>query len=205
MFVVSRKTVDSDMLRIFNDRFYLAYQKKGFATADIIDEWLQKVFFPAVQRQKDIEFQRTGYNGHAVLLLDGFTGHSKAFEKYDLDELGIKLVYLVPHSSHLTQPLDLGIFGIQKIFTQQQQKSVSLTSQTDHIRRILIGMEKASVSQNIISAFEQAGLVREYTRDAGDNLNDCLITLKADKQYARHFGNTRYEFDEDTQMWRINI
>ena len=205
MFVVPRKTVDSDMLRIFNDRFYLAYQKKGFATADIIDEWLQKVFFPSVQRQKEIEFKRSGYQGHAVLLLDGFAGHAKAFEKYNLDELGIKLVYLVPHSSHLTQPLDLGIFGIQKIFTQQLRKSVTLSPQTDHIRRILVGMEKASVSQNIISAFEQAGLVRVYSRETCDCLNDCLITLTADKKYARHFGNTHYEFDEENGMWRINI
>ncbi len=157
------------------------------------------------EKKKEIEFKRSGYQGHAVLLLDGFAGHAKAFEKYNLDELGIKLVYLVPHSSHLTQPLDLGIFGIQKIFTQQLRKSVTLSPQTDHIRRILVGMEKASVSQNIISAFEQAGLVRVYSRETCDCLNDCLITLTADKKYARHFGNTHYEFDEENGMWRINI
>ena len=46
----------------------------------------------------------------------------------NLEKLGIKLVYLIPHSSHLTQPLDLGIYGIQKTFTNQQPKHIIFTT-----------------------------------------------------------------------------
>ena len=58
-------------------------------------------------------------------------------------------------------------------------------------------MEKASVSQSIISAFEDSNLVRVYSREACDCPNDCSITLSANKKHARHFGNTHYEFDEE--------
>ena len=137
-----------------------------------------------------------------MLILDGFSGHHKALQKYNLEEKGIKPVYLVPHSSHLTQPLDLGIFGAQKTITQGARKKHGLTYQTDHIRRILIGLEKASISDNIISAFAQDGIWREYSKSACNSLDDSLITLTASKDRARCFGNHEVP---NFESWRIAI
>ena len=118
LLIIPRKTVDSVLLkRLCINNTMIKFQEKGYANTDLIRYWFEHVFFPELRRKREEERERTGYDGNAVLILDGFSSHKLALESFDLKEEHLTLVYLVPHSSHLTQPLDLVIFASQKLYT----------------------------------------------------------------------------------------
>ena len=100
LLIIPRKTIDS--IANCNNVLIKRSQEKGFANTELIKLWLKRIFFPEVARRKAEERNRSSYNGHAVVILDGFSCHKKALDEYNPDEMGIKVVFLVPHSSHLT-------------------------------------------------------------------------------------------------------
>lgn len=118
--IFPRKTVDSILLnKLTSNYLLLKYQSKVYSYCDLIQYWLEKIFFPHVKVKQYEEFQRSGYSGYAYLIFDDFSGHSKALEKYDLESLKIKIIYLVPHASHILQPLDIVIFHCKKSIQQR--------------------------------------------------------------------------------------
>ena len=204
LLIIPRKTLDSDsILRVCSSNVLIQYQKKGFANTDLIKTWLEEVFFPEVERKLKIEQERTGYSGDAVLILDGFSCHHKALECYDLASRHIKLVYLAPHSSHLTQPLDLVIFALQKRVTTQRLCRQSFGQQTDSIRRIIQGLQTASTTENIVAAFESAGIMRTFSRNTVTHFNGYMPTAKVERRIARFFKDPSYVQYRD--HWRIEI
>lgn len=159
LMIVTRKTIDSDIFHyIPKSCFDLAYQENGFMTKIIFKKWLESVFIPFVKRKKE----KYEYEGKTVLLMDGLRAHKAAAEELQdvLEEEGIEVIFLVPHTSDQTQPLDLGIFSIQKSITQNQSKvPQGLKGQNARLYKILNGIFKALTPMNCCAAFRQAGLV----------------------------------------------
>lgn len=58
-----------------------------------------------------IKFQEKVFN-NLVPILDDMAANDEAFKEIDLFNYHLKVIYLVPHSSHLTNPLDLVVFSI---------------------------------------------------------------------------------------------
>jgi hypothetical protein len=58
-----------------------------------------------------------GYNGPAIVILDGCTRHAIERIQVGLWAKGIYITPLPPHSSDQTQPLDLGVFAVVKRFS----------------------------------------------------------------------------------------
>ena len=204
LLIIPRKTVDSSLLkRLTISNVSIHHQKKGFANTEIISKWLEDEFFPEIRRRREVEMKRSGYDGPAVLILDGFSCHKKALDCFNLEEYGVKTVFLVPHSSHLTQPLDLVLFSTQKRFTTTGRLSIKLSEQADSIRRIISGVQQSSTSENIISAFESAGIVRTFSKESISSFNDAMPTVRVVKGLSRYFkeANVAYTIDE----WRIPI
>ena len=56
----------------------IKFQEKGYANMQVIHQWFAKVFFPTLRRKREEEKQRTGYDGYAVLTLDGFPSQKKS-------------------------------------------------------------------------------------------------------------------------------
>ena len=163
LLILPRKTLDSVLLkRITCNNVMLKYQEKGYANTDIIIKWLEEIFLPTVEYKWKEENKRSGYNGNAVLILDGFSSHAKALSHFQLNNYHLTLVYLVPHSSHLSQPLDLVIFCLQKLFTIRRRISNPLSAQADKIRSILKGLQESCSTENIVSAFEAAGIFHYF-------------------------------------------
>ena len=95
---------DQDRLRFYST-------ENSFITSDVFGAWLCEVLIPEVFRRREVLRQRLGaFNPNAVLIMDGCTVHQKPELLQLLRNHRIKPVFLVPHSSHLTQPLDVGIF-----------------------------------------------------------------------------------------------
>ena len=87
----------------------------SFITGDVFMQWLNDIFIPHVEATRETLRRRLGaFNERAVLILDGCSCHTNERFRQFLESKNITMMFLVPHSSHLTQPLDLGVFGLVK-------------------------------------------------------------------------------------------
>ena len=204
LIIIPRKTIDSCFLkRICCSNVLIKTQEKGFANTELIKFWLENIFFPVVAQKLDEERKRSGYQGNAVLILDGFSCHRKALESFNLEERHVTVVFLVPHSSHLTQPLDLVIFFAQKKYTTTMRSMNGLSSQADCLRRIIHGLQQASTTENIVSAFESAGIVRTYNKRSVNEFNNSMPLARVAKGYSRYFKDDSFTYAIDN--WHIPI
>lgn len=88
-------------------------------TSDFVGyHWLERVFEP--NTTPEIASERR------LLIVDGHSSHVKArFIAFCMDHL-IDLCILPPHSSHLTQPLDVGVFGPLKAKMSAEVRAAGL-------------------------------------------------------------------------------
>lgn len=89
------------------------------------------------------ESKRGGYNGNAVLIIDSFSSLAKDLSHFQLNNYHLTLVYLVPHSSHLSQPFDLVVFCLQKFVTIRRRLLNPLSAQADTIRSTLKSLQES--------------------------------------------------------------
>jgi hypothetical protein len=75
----------------------------GWTSNDIGLAWLRQIFIP-----------QTVSNDYRLLLLDGHKSHATYEFMWECYINRIALVYLIPHSSHILQPLDLACFSLLK-------------------------------------------------------------------------------------------
>jgi hypothetical protein len=126
----------------------------GWTSNNHAYEWLTTLFEPETRR---IDGKRR------LLLLDGHGSHLTArFIAFCLDK-NIDLVCLPPHTSHLLQPLDVGIFSLLKrALSAEIEKLFRLD--TRRIPRIewteayIIARAKTFTSRNIESSFRASGI-----------------------------------------------
>ena len=101
---------------------------------------------------------------YRMLVLDGHESHeSIAFQTY-CKENDIICLRLPPHSSHLTQPLDVGCFGnLKRSYGDQINEFIK--AHIKHISKVEFfiafkaAYEKSITSQNMKSGFRGAGLI----------------------------------------------
>lgn len=186
--IIPRKTVDSSTFKRLNcNNLLIKHQEKGFANTDIIKIWLEQIFFPNIEKKLQEEKERSGFDGKAVLILDGCSCHAAALKQYNLDEKKLTLIYLVPHSSHITQPLDLVSFALQKKFTYGRRLSTKIGEQADKLRMIIRGMQESSSSDNITASFESAGIFRDYSSIPKKNFNEMMPIGIVVKEGCRYY------------------
>ncbi|EMT73018.1 hypothetical protein FOC4_g10001867 [Fusarium odoratissimum] len=99
-----------------------------------------------------------------ILILDGHKSHITVEIMYLAWINKVQLLYLPPHSSHATQPLDVGIFGILKRFFHEETEQYATFEARSpiqkrwFIRAYEIARLKALTSINIRHAFRGAGI-----------------------------------------------
>ena len=170
--------------------------EKGFVTTAIFKIWLRDVFLKAVEAKRtELRGLIGDFDDRAVLILDGCSAHFSAQILQLLEANRVKMVFLVPHTSHLTQPLDLGIFGQVKSIIRSNASYVTNLHNIDQavadenaarnerrepsaepgkkladfIITILQAFHKATTPPRVVSAFEQAGICSRFA--PGDDLN----------------------------------
>ena len=169
LFVVPRRSVDSDLYdTIPYESIDIKYQNKGFLNSEIFMHWFSKIFVPHLINKRKAK----NYYGPALLILDGFSAHTKVTDSIPqdiLDQLNLRVLYLPPHTSDQFQPLDLVIFGIQKLrynricrANEDKEPDVNeydLTKQTKHIINVFRSLQQASDIGNVTSSFKAAGFI----------------------------------------------
>lgn len=118
--------------------------------------WSPPYEVPPIQRPDDEKIYR-------LLVIDGFTGHTGL----DFIEYCIKFDILVAvfpsHSTHILQPLDVGVFQPLKLAHQKTLQASLFKgnlafTQKDFIKAFQTIYEKGFTRHNIISGFEETGI-----------------------------------------------
>lgn len=122
-------------------------------------EWLRRIFEPNT---------RAKANGKPrVLICDGHDSHVTGDFIQHCTENNIKLLVLPPHSSHFTQPLDIGIFSPLKEYMTQEisplvRTNVSQVHKVEWLTAYVRARSRAFSINNITSSWNGAGLVPFY-------------------------------------------
>ena len=132
-----------------------AVSEKGWTDNELGLEWLTKVFEPYTAPQAA---------GKRLLLLDGHDSHCTSQFIDFCYEKDIIPLCLPPHSTHLLQPLDIGIFGP---LAKAYKKSIENNSRSggcysidkrDFLEHYTRASSEAITSDNIASSWAAAGL-----------------------------------------------
>ena len=157
LIVIPRKTVDNEVYdHIAPHQILIRYQPKGTLTADLFTEWFMMEFLGYLTFQRN----RLGYNGPALILMDGFAGHDKSLGhlKPILEANNIEVLKIPEHSSNQVQPLDLIGFNLQKSRSKFFNKIPWYTQQTNRILSIIFGVDYIRSSYFIYTAFQAIGI-----------------------------------------------
>lgn len=108
--ISSRKTIPNSLLNSIKlKKLIIKYQKRGFMNKDLFLIFLKEVVEPELIKR------RNNKNDVFIILMDSFGSHiTKETEKW-AGENKVLFHTLCPHASHLSQPLDLLIFGMAKV------------------------------------------------------------------------------------------
>ena len=148
------KTVDVNYLNNELD-VLVASNENAYMTQDIFRSWVKKF----------VELSNPTKDSPALLIMDNFVGH--------LDNQGIEYLFahhvfvigLPQHTSDLTQPLDLSVYGPYKLAYRknfasiQEQTLIKTISQRDFTSIVIKSYKEAFSFANIASGFQRAGIV----------------------------------------------
>ena len=90
---------------------HLVSSTSAYINEEIFEYWVTSILVPRVEARR--RMLGLPEDAKALLILDGCLSHSKS-KLEDLKDKFIDFHYLVPHSSHITGPLDRGIFSYHK-------------------------------------------------------------------------------------------
>jgi hypothetical protein len=118
-------------------------------------EWLRRCFEPTTREKADGQKR--------VLICDGHGSHVTANFIRHCRENNIELLILPPHSSHITQPLDVAVFGPLKQFMAAELQKLIHTEihrvqKAEWTCAYIRAREQAFSTLNIIAAFSGTGL-----------------------------------------------
>lgn len=138
------------------DGWRVAAGPNGWTSQKDGKEWLCDVFEPATREKAD--------GKPRVLICDGHDSHVTGdFIEHCIDN-NIKLLILPPHSSHFTQPLDIGIFSPLKEYMSQEimpliSAKIATLRKVEWLEAYIKARERAFSVSNIIGSWNGAGLV----------------------------------------------
>jgi len=135
--------------------FLFTTSENGWTSNDIGLRWLDEVFLP-----------ETANNGEKrLLLIDGHGSHISSEFMWKCYENDVLLIYLIPHSSHVLQPLDLSCFSPLKSRYRKELMDVAKFDDSAPIKKIRFleyynkARDESLNSTNIKSGWRAAGLV----------------------------------------------
>ena len=92
-------------------RFHFAASSSGFIEKDIFDQFIIHTVIPAINRHREME----GLLGKEFfLMLDGHAAHHSVDAIREMKNHNIFVGFFPPHTSHILQPLDRGVFHVFK-------------------------------------------------------------------------------------------
>jgi len=128
---------------------------KGWTSNEHGLDWLKQCF--------QLETCKKANSKYHLLICDGHDSHITGdFIVYCIDH-DILLMILPPHSSHLTQPLDVGVFGSLKKHMATEVETLMWTGipqlqKVEWLAAFVTAHDKAIIIKNILSGFRGTGI-----------------------------------------------
>src|SRR5271169_1719924 len=128
---------------------------KGWTSNEHGLDWLKRCFDPETREKAKGEYR--------LLICDGHDSHITAeFIAHCIDN-DILLMILPPHSSHLTQPLDVGVFGPLKKHMAAEieplmRTSITRVQKVEWLTAFVAAHAKAVSAKNILGGFRGTGI-----------------------------------------------
>ena len=140
-----------------DDKVCFRHSATGYISHDLFMGWLRDIFISSVDERRRL----TGNaEQRAYLLLVNWSSHTSN-EIVDLcRDNNVELVYFVPNTTHIFQPLDLCFFSafkarLRSTVLDQQVRD----KQTKNLLQILTAWDNAKKIETIQASFEMAGYV----------------------------------------------
>jgi hypothetical protein len=139
------------------------FTEKGWTSNEYSLEWLTQIFLPNTRRGRplsDTSFWR-------LLILDGHRSHATGEFIYEYLTNQVSVAYLLPHTSHLYQPCDLGPFSHLKAYFSANLKNFILSGDTQITRAQFNVLyyrtrQHAMIKQYIAAGWRRTGLYPFY-------------------------------------------
>jgi len=128
----------------------------GWSNAEIFLKWLKEVYLPQTKPANETEWR--------LLVLNEHSSHESTEFMYLCQQHQVQLLYLPPHSSHKSQPLDRNVFSPLKTYFRQATKPLAhcRSSAPANKQRFLLCYREASrracTIANIRSGFKRTGI-----------------------------------------------
>jgi hypothetical protein len=140
---------------LFNKGYALIRSQNGWTTDEIGFRWLKEMFEPYSKRHS------TG--AKRLLILDGHSSHLSAEFDDFCKENAIICLCMPPHTSHLLQPLDVGVFGplkraYGKLTEEMMAAGNNHIDKEDFLNLYPPARETVFNRENIYGGFAGAGL-----------------------------------------------
>ncbi|KAJ6229822.1 hypothetical protein M0813_07410 [Anaeramoeba flamelloides] len=178
LLLMPKKTINHKFFEE-NDLFNFAYatSPKGFITKDLFYKWTRDIFIPEVESIR--KFYKFPKNKWSLLVLDGHSSRADLRAIHLLQQHFIDCVVIPGHSSHLLQPLDVGIFRHFKTELKKQQrhkdKKKNLYLVLDHCLNL------ATSTMRIVEAFNKSII---YPLNLKKKINEKYVFPTEVKEFA---------------------
>ena len=192
LLILARKNVELELFLAgyTDDQAVFAYNENGFITTDIFERYLVEVFIPYV----NVRRSQLNYYGKAVLTMDNCSCHTSDNIMLILEQHGIQVIFLPPHSSDQTQVCDLGLFGNMKGAQSRIHPSKEMSIQTQQIIRIISAYHACCHPFAITSAFRRAGI--------SNYLNNGVLYSKVTRWTCTSVRNMPEEWNEERKTFK---
>ena len=186
--IVGRKTVDNELIPrgYADDKVNYATSATSFINGAIFAAWIKDIVIKHVTEAR--ERLHLDASVKAYVLRDGCNAHAETPEVAALlAAANVQFVKLPPHTSHLLQPLDVGIFGPQKRYRLTDRNQLRhLSAQSIHIIKTLDSLRKATCPSSIINSFRAAGIgTRLGYTSRGDLIGVAEVTSELTQKSRR--------------------
>ena len=186
LIVWKRKTMVPEMATGEIPGTVYGFSKNGWTNSIIFDSWFKKLFLRYAPASRPI-----------ILFMDGHTSHYFPDTVAFAAENGVILFLLPPNTTHLTQPLDKGVFGPFK----QHWKRVCHDFKTTHPGKVICDYNfgrlfskawlESMTTSNIVAGFHTTGIY-PVNRDAIQLPGQCDFADKCIEPIVEYTPFKRY-------------
>lgn len=138
-----------------NGHWRFSCNSKGWTSNKHGVQWLRRCFEPATREKAAGEYRLLICDGHDSHITGEYIGHCM--------DNNIILMILPPHSSHMTQPLDVGVFGPMKKHIAAEinpliRTGIPRIQKVEWLTAFVAAHNRAVCSRNILGGFRGTGI-----------------------------------------------
>ena len=195
MVVSAYSSIDKEILTKYGWSNVVFYQQEnGYFTQHSFLRYLNDVVLSYIIEKRKMY----GSFHQAKIILDGYHGHfSREIDEFCMKH-NIVMLVLPPHSSHVTQPMDLCIFGLMKRNIEKSINWEDSASRADALNNVLSSYYIAVKPPNVIASFNRIGVYSICKDNAA-----ILHTVYMPSIHCPYIKNFDIEINEK-EMWSIS-